>query len=159
MFVHTCCCIFNLYWVVYHKIRKRIPNPYQNAFEKFRTEKEKGIFLLLPSLALGQLGLAFPVAQPKAHSLPHPFPLSPARRPSLPAQQASQPTHLPSILSFLGLAQATAHADAPRSVPLLARSHALSRWWPRPACQPHCHTHLSTKWNAYPYVRPEINHT
>jgi hypothetical protein len=22
-----------------------------------------------------------------------------------------------------------------------------------------CHTHLSTKWNAYPYVRPEINHT
>jgi hypothetical protein len=24
---------------------------------------------------------------------------------------------------------------------------------------PRCHTHLSTKWNAYPYVRPEINHT
>jgi hypothetical protein len=22
-----------------------------------------------------------------------------------------------------------------------------------------CHTHLSTKWNACPYVRPEINHT
>jgi hypothetical protein len=22
-----------------------------------------------------------------------------------------------------------------------------------------CHTHLKTKWNAYSYVRPEINHT
>jgi hypothetical protein len=94
--------------------------------------------------------LSLSSTQISAASLVQPFRGRGKKRKAHPASRCRRDLHRARLRRYGSLRPATASSRLAARRHCVLASAAAEHW---------CHTHLSTKWNAYPYVCPEINHT